>query len=156
VKILYRNDALVVRDEGAADGVFVRIKGTVGIVPGDRFMAGDQVLRFDVDLFDHASGTQEPAFRVTQILAGSSTGIMARARGSSLRVGREMGDMNIPDDPHLSTTHCMLEKRGETYVLTDLNSRNGTYVRVKAERELAHRDYLFIGKKLLRVEIATE
>ena len=39
------------------------------------------------------------------------------------------------------------------FVITDLNSRNGTYLRLKAEKELAHGDYLFIGRKLLRVEI---
>ena len=39
--------------------------------------------------------------------------------------------------------------------LTDLNSRNGTYVRLKAERELSHGDYIFIGRKLLRVEITS-
>jgi hypothetical protein len=37
--------------------------------------------------------------------------------------------------------------------LTDLNSRNGTYVRLRAEKELSHGDYLFLGRKLLRVEI---
>ena len=41
------------------------------------------------------------------------------------------------------------------FTLTDLNSRNGTYVRIKSERELAHGDYLFIGRKLLRVELNT-
>jgi len=34
-------------------------------------------------------------------------------------------------------------------------SRNGTYLRLKTERELGHGDYLFIGRKLLRVELNT-
>ena len=53
----------------------------------------------------------------------------------------------------MSASHCKLEESAGKLTLTDLNSRNGTYVRLKAERELAHGDYLFIGRKLLRVEI---
>ena len=45
----------------------------------------------------------------------------------------------------MSASHCKIEESGGKFTLTDLNSRNGTYVRLKAERELAHGDYLFIG-----------
>ncbi|MGH7733974.1 MAG: FHA domain-containing protein [Gemmatimonadales bacterium] len=56
----------------------------------------------------------------------------------------------------MSAQHCRVEETAAgTMTLTDLNSRNGTYVRLKAERELAHGDYLFIGRKLLRVEITS-
>jgi pSer/pThr/pTyr-binding forkhead associated (FHA) protein len=53
----------------------------------------------------------------------------------------------------MSASHCKLEDVSGKVTLTDLNSRNGTYLRIKAEKELAHGDYLFIGRKLLRVEI---
>jgi hypothetical protein len=53
----------------------------------------------------------------------------------------------------MSAAHCKLEESGGRVTLTDLNSRNGTYLRLKAEKELGHGDYLFIGRKLLRVEI---
>ena len=39
--------------------------------------------------------------------------------------------------------------------VTDQESRNGTYVRIQGEQELAHGDYLFLGKQLLRVEMTT-
>jgi predicted component of type VI protein secretion system len=75
------------------------------------------------------------------------------ARSQSLQIGREGGDLNFPGDLYMSASHCKLEDSGGKFTLTDLNSRNGTYVRLKAERELGHGDYLFIGRKLLRVEI---
>jgi hypothetical protein len=53
----------------------------------------------------------------------------------------------------MSASHCRLEDSSGKMILTDLNSRNGTYVRLKEERELGHGDYVFIGRKLLRVEI---
>ncbi len=56
---------------------------------------------------------------------------------------------------HMSASHCRLEESGGRLTLTDLNSRNGTYVRLQVEKELAHGDYLFIGRKLLRVEVTS-
>jgi hypothetical protein len=75
------------------------------------------------------------------------------ARSSGLQIGREGGDLNFPSDLYMSASHCKLEDAGGKITLTDLNSRNGSYIRLKAERELSHGDYLFIGRKLLRVEI---
>ncbi len=75
------------------------------------------------------------------------------ARGQSLQIGREACDLNFPGDLYMSGSHCRIEEASGKYTLTDLNSRNGTYLRLKTERELAHGDYIFIGRKLLRVEI---
>ena len=60
---------------------------------------------------------------------------------------------NFPGDLYMSGSHCRIEEHGGKFTLTDLNSRNGTYIRLKSERELGHGDYLFIGRKLLRVEL---
>ena len=75
------------------------------------------------------------------------------ARNSGLQIGREGGDLNFPTDLYMSGSHCKIEEAGGRLSLTDLNSRNGTYIRLKGEKDLAHGDYLFIGRKLLRVEI---
>ncbi len=75
------------------------------------------------------------------------------ARGSTLDIGREDGDLNFPGDVYMSAKHCTVEETDGKYVLTDHGSRNGTYVRLKAEKPLNHGDYVFIGKKLLRVEM---
>ena len=42
---------------------------------------------------------------------------------------------------------------GGALTVTDLGSRNGTFVRVTVERVLKHSDYVFLGQQLLRVEI---
>ena len=76
------------------------------------------------------------------------------ARGpTSLQIGREGSELNFPADLYMSANHCKIEDASGKFTLTDASSRNGTYVRLKAERELAHGDYLFVGRKLLRVEI---
>jgi pSer/pThr/pTyr-binding forkhead associated (FHA) protein len=160
----YRDGNLVVRDENSVNGVYVRVRGTVEVAPGDTFLAGEQVFRLDPT--PRASDGQDPdgtyfysspkhpsPFRLTQVLQGGSLGMVVCARGSSLQIGREGGDLNFPVDLYMSSSHCRIDEANGHFTLTDLNSRNGTYVRIKGERELSHGDYLFIGRKLLRVEM---
>ena len=162
----YRDGKLVVRDEGSLNGVYIRVRGTVDISAGDTFLAGEQLFRLDP--MPRSSDGQDPdgtyfysspkhpsPFRLTQILQGGAVGMTVCARGSSLQIGREGGDLNFPMDLYMSGSHCRIEEHGGKFTLTDLNSRNGTYVRIKSERDLTHGDYLFIGRKLLRVELNT-
>jgi hypothetical protein len=162
--LFYRNGKLVVRDEGSLNGVFWRVRGTVDVASGDYFLAGEQLFRIEgpprsndgpaPDGTYFYSSPKHPAqFKIIQILQGGAAGMAVCARGQGLQIGREGGDLNFPGDLYMSASHCKLEDAGGKLTLTDLNSRNGTYVRLKAERELGHGDYLFIGRKLLRVEI---
>lgn len=162
--LFYRNGKLVVKDEGSVNGVFLRVRGALDVQPGDHFMAGEQLFRIDATpkatdgpapdgTYFYSSPKHQSPFRVTQILQGGSEGICVCARGSTLQIGREGGDLNFPVDLYMSASHCKLEEQAGRLVLTDLNSRNGTYLRLKVEKELSHGDYLFIGRKLLRVEI---
>jgi hypothetical protein len=133
-------------------------------MPGDQFLAGEQVFRVDGapslndtpgpdGTYFYSSPKHHSPFRITQLLQGGPEGMIVCARSSSLQIGREGGDLNVPTDLYMSGSHCKIEETAGSLVLTDLSSRNGTYVRLKEERELGHGDYLFIGRKLLRVEI---
>lgn len=160
----YRNNKLVVRDEGSLNGVYLRIRGEVPVAPGDTIMAGNHVFRLDkmpkpTDTADaegtafYSSPKQTAGFRVSEVLAGGSPGIAVCATGTRLQVGREGSDLNFPNDPQMDSTHCTFEEAGGKFVLTDHDTKNGTYVRIKTEVELGHGDYLFVGRKLLRVEL---
>jgi pSer/pThr/pTyr-binding forkhead associated (FHA) protein len=162
----YRNGKLVVRDEGSLNGVYIRVRGTVEIVPGDTFLAGEQLFRLEQNprpadgqapdgTYFYSSPKHPSAFRLAQILQGGAVGMAVCARGNSLQIGREGGDLNFPGDLYMSGSHCRIEESEGHFSLSDLNSRNGTYLRLKSERELGHGDYLFIGRKLLRVELNT-
>jgi hypothetical protein len=162
--LFYRGGKLVVRDEGSLNGVFWRVRGSVEVSPGDLILAGEQLFRVEGaprpndgpapdGTYFYTSPKHQAHFKLMQILEGGAPGMAVCARGKSLQIGREGGELNFPGDLYMSASHCKLEESDGKLTLTDLNSRNGTYLRLKTERELAHGDYLFIGRKLVRVEI---
>jgi len=161
---LYRGEKLVVRDEGSLNGVYIRVRGTSPIRIGDHFMCGQQLFRIDATPKDssgpepdqtyfYSSPRRPSAFRVTQILDGGMDGIVCCALEQTVEIGREDCDINFPDDVYMSPRHAKVEMSGEALKLIDENSQNGTYVRIRGERELGHGDYLFLGRNLLRVEV---
>jgi pSer/pThr/pTyr-binding forkhead associated (FHA) protein len=162
----YRDGKLVVRDEGSHNGVFVRVRGTVDIAANDLFLAGEQLFRLEATpkatdgqdpdgTYFYSSPKHPSPFRLVQVFQGGAFGMIVCARGNNLQIGREGSDLNFPVDLYMSGAHCRIDEAGGKFTLTDLSSRNGTYLRIKAERELGHGDYVFIGRKLLRVELNT-
>lgn len=160
----YRNEKLIVKDEGSANGVYLRVRKPQPIKAGQSFLCGEQVFRLDATPKDssgpdpdqtyfYSSPKRPSPFRVVQVLAGGSDGMVYCARENSVQIGREDSDMNFPDDVFMSGSHAKIELSADgQFSLVDLGSRNGTYLRLAAERELAHGDYVFLGHQLLRVE----
>jgi pSer/pThr/pTyr-binding forkhead associated (FHA) protein len=162
---VYRGERLVVRDEGSKNGVYVRVRGQVALEPGDLFLCGEQVFRLDRTPADSAgpepdmtyfySSPKRPSpFRITQVLRGGADGMVVCARENQCSIGREDCDLNFPEDLYMSGSHARIAASPDgSFVLVDSASKNGTFLRIRAEHELAHGDYLFLGKQLLRVEI---
>ena len=162
---LYRGDKLVVRDEGSLNGVYLRVRGQVPVEPGDSFLCGEEVFRLDRtppdtagpdpdNTYFYTSPRRPSAFRVTQLLRGGGEGMVVCARDNQCTVGREDCDLNFPEDVYMSANHARLAAAPDgSFSLIDNNSKNGTYLRLRGEKELSHGDYLFLGRQLLRVEI---
>jgi pSer/pThr/pTyr-binding forkhead associated (FHA) protein len=166
---VYRDGKLFVRDEGSANGVFVRIIRPQTVPSGTTFLVGEQLLRIDScppdtvpvpdseGTYFYGSPRRSSKLALTQLLAGGQPGMIFRAREESLSIGREGNDVNFPDDPFISGRHALVEAvespMGTHFQISDLGSKNGTFLRVLDETPLFHGDYVFIGQQLLRVEI---
>ncbi len=167
---IYQNQTLTVRDEGSLNGVFVRINGNAELALGSMVLVGEQVLTVTPaaqpdDVPDHegtyysASMPRTAALTLTQNLRGGQVGWVFRQKTELVTVGREGNDINFPEDPFISGRHAEVKyvpaANGSpaTLIVTDLGSRNGTFIRVHGERVLKHGDYVFLGQQLLRVEI---
>jgi len=161
---VYADNRLVVRDQGSLNGVYVRIATPTELVNGAMVLVGEQVLSVerafqpddlpDIDGTYYSSSMPRPArLVIRQNLRGGQIGWVHRMLGDTVSVGREHNDINFPDDPFISGRHAELRLAGDMLSVTDLGSRNGTFVRVHGERVLGHGDYVFLGQQLLRVEI---
>ena len=161
---VYANNQLVVRDADSLNGVFVRISGTSELATGGTVLVGEQVLSVgpapqpedapDEDGTYYSASIVRPAvFEIRQNLRGGQVGWVHRPEGEVVTLGREGNDINFPEDPFISGHHAELRLSGGVLSVTDLGSRNGTFIRIRGERTLKHGDYVFLGQQLLRVEI---
>jgi pSer/pThr/pTyr-binding forkhead associated (FHA) protein len=161
----YNMGSLMVRDEGSINGVYIRIQGSVSVQLGDRFLVGEQVLEvqpppaemgpeaLEDGTYFFASPPKPTYFQIVQPLLGGAQGMVYQAIKPDLDVGREDSDINFPDDPFISGHHARISLVEDQLTLTDLDSKNGTFLRINGEYALKHGDYVFMGQQLLRVEI---
>jgi pSer/pThr/pTyr-binding forkhead associated (FHA) protein len=167
-----RAGRMVVRDEGAPGGTFLRLRGlTVPLRPGDTFAVGDRLLRFGGPLPAAAPpapdgtrrlGSPRPpglAVLLEERLQGGVTGRVWLRSGPSLSLGRAGCSVNLGDDPFLSQAHAEVVLEGDgTARLRDLGSANGTFVRIppRSERELRDGDLVRVGRQVLRVSVPSD
>lgn len=161
---IYADKQLIVRDEKSLNGIYVRIAGKVDLGAGGTVLVGEQVLQVapaaapedipDAEGTYYSTSIQRPAtIEIRQQLRGGVIGWVFRPSSEAVTLGREGNDINFPDDPFISGHHAELRLAGGVVSVTDLGSRNGTFVRIDGERVLRHGDYVFLGQQLLRVEI---
>ena len=167
--IYFNDDQLFVRDEQSLNGVYVRLKGSTEIKIGETFIAGEQLYRinhpspepaFVIDATDdstrffanHSIKSNQNTLMLTQVLEGGQTGLSVPLGESSIRIGRQECDLNFPHDRFMSSRHCHVSVDNNQVTLTDLGSRNGTFVKLASTQNLAVGDYLLIGKQLIQVQ----
>jgi FHA domain len=134
--------------------------------PGGLFLIGEQLLQIEPSPPDlgpqpdaegtyfYASPKRASKMKLIQRLRGGEIGMIYRSRGETISIGREGNDVNFLDDPFISGKHAQIAISADGQVtLTDLGSKNGTFVRINDEAELKNGDYVFLGQQLLRVEL---
>jgi pSer/pThr/pTyr-binding forkhead associated (FHA) protein len=57
------------------------------------------------------------------------------------------------DDPYLADHHARIERRGSRWVLVDLGSRNGTFLRARGTRTLGEHEVVLAGKQVLALDL---
>jgi pSer/pThr/pTyr-binding forkhead associated (FHA) protein len=73
--------------------------------------------------------------------------------GPSTSIGRSLANRVCIDSDKVSRNHALIQWSGDRYVLTDLGSRNGTYVngmRVEESQPLSNGDAITLGDCQLR------
>jgi pSer/pThr/pTyr-binding forkhead associated (FHA) protein len=162
-----REGGIFIVDLQSTNGIFVRIDGSVPVFPGDTFLLGHQLLRLDNvpdpprDEFDgdgvRIFGTPlDPAWAcLTRVGYGGVNAETYFLRAAVVVFGREQGDILYRDDAFISRQHAQLavtvKGTAMAVSLTDLDSANGTYLRVRGEAKVAVGDMFRIGDQIFRV-----
>lgn len=151
---------LVVRDTGSLNGIFVKLDGEEELLDGDVFRIGQELLRFDeiaapVPLDDGTDvmGSPNPGYwgRLALIVGRDQDGSAFPMFGDAVLLGRERGDILFPEDGYVSGQHARVSTRDGKFWLTDLNSSNGTFVRIRGERAVQNGAYVLMGQQLFRI-----
>ena len=74
--------------------------------------------------------------------------------GMIFNVGRDEGEVRIPQDPGISSVHVQLDVREREILWDDLNSTNGTYHRERRKTMgvVLPGDSLVVGKTVLKFD----
>jgi ribosomal protein L40E/pSer/pThr/pTyr-binding forkhead associated (FHA) protein len=167
--VVFDEQRLMLRDEGSANGVYVKLRDAAPIEPGDYFVAGERLLRFDgaceLPVGDPGEtpylGAPRPdgtAVRVTEILRGGKTGRVCFRSGPAIAIGRTGCDLNFGSDVLLAPRHAELRiaPDGST-TLVDLNAvASGVFLRLRPQQtiELQPGDVIQLGDQQLRLDVA--
>lgn len=156
----------IVRDEGSLNGVYRKLQRDTPepLVDGDVFRIGQEILKFELLKRESASAEgverfgsprRDYAARISLVIGRNQTGNAFVVPASGAHIGRERGDMLFPEDGYVSGLHCHIAPEGDSFVLIDLGSSNGSYLRLREEVELQTGDVLLMGQQLYRVNITT-
>ncbi len=165
-RLLVEGRSLFIEDLDSLNGTFLRTRNEVLLQPGDCFLAGRQLLRFErfeqvvSNKARSADGTRymgSPSsggdFKLVQIGVGNITqNIYCLSEGGAV-FGRETGDIVFNKDRFMSGRHAQIyPKEDGNYYLLDLNSSNGTWLKLSGKTRLFHGDLIFLGQQLFRIE----
>ena len=167
--LAFVDERLVLRDEGSANGVYVRVRESAALKPGDLFVAGERLLRYegpvemappiegDLPLLGAPRPAQGPAYRVTEVLLGAKTGRTCHRGAPIISIGRAGCDMNFAGDSLLAAKHAEIRIAEDgTAALADLGQGpSGVFLRVRAQQpvELQAGDVVRVGDQHLRVDV---
>jgi pSer/pThr/pTyr-binding forkhead associated (FHA) protein len=98
-----------------------------------------------------ASQPAPPKGRLHLVMEGGQPGEVYELEEDTV-IGRSTGEITFPHDGFMSGRHARIERRGSSFILTDEDSRNGTFIKTKGEVELKSGDMILVGKQLFRFE----
>ena len=143
-RIFVSNNKCYIDDLGSANGVTVDgipIKERTEISNGSKIRIGEYTLYLEYKDQSEVSSTQEVL--KTQIVSGDQSGFKIVRIGDKFAgedfmlseainsIGRTEDNYILLSDQSISRNHAKITNHGMKYVLTDLNSSNGTFVNNK-------------------------
>jgi len=164
-RIFIDDGQLFIKDlsEGA-NSIFLRVAGGYTLQSQDIILMGRQEFQFREisGAMSVAAGMGIPFAEVTRTLAEPVAELLRlHPKGSAparfplsleqVYFGRVKGTYTFPEDKLMSRSHARVVQRAEDFIVEDLGSRNGTFVKVRGTAPLAANGTILLGDQLLRI-----
>lgn len=143
-----------------AANVYRRIDREVKLRDGDVVLVGDIAAMFtrsappaavDAARVVLGGSANAPCGRLVFLRRDGSPGPVHDLPAGKTVLGRTDGHLNFPTDSRLSRRHALFFASDQGVTLEDMDSRNGTYLRVRERLELHADDALRIGSAGLQI-----
>ena len=166
LKITCNATSAVLEDCSNMNGSFFKIANeTVELQNGDIFRIGEELLCYfhgdsNQPLISNPTrentillgGKESPGWGYLRVIMGAhSEGNVYRLSQPSITLGRVNADIRFPKDGFVSGTHASIRFQDNTVTLTDLDSSNGTFIRMKRSKTITKTTFILIGNQLLRL-----
>jgi pSer/pThr/pTyr-binding forkhead associated (FHA) protein len=173
-RFLARQHARIERTDSGAriapldqlNGVYRRVFDPVQLVDGAQLLLGREVMRFELvddderdaaPLVRHGvalfgSPPRTPWGRLSQLLASGGVRDIRYLTNELIILGREEGDIVFRDDAFLSRRHASFAWTGSACMLDDLDSSNGSFLRLTESTVISAGEQLRMGDQVFRFE----
>ena len=159
------DEQLFVQDlSGGAENIFMRIAGGYTLQDQDIVLMGRQVFKFreipgamsaanelGVSLEEVSRTLEQPVAELLPLNPAAGAQAHCPLSLQEVYFGRMKGTYTFPEDKLMSRSHARVLQRAEDFVVEDLGSRNGTFVKVRGAAPLNVNGMILLGSQLLRV-----
>lgn len=171
LRLMCTGHELVVEDANSLNGVFLKISNaSVELRDGDVFRVGEELLSYfhgssvQALLTSRSSektsllgGKESPGWGYLRVVMGAfAEGCVYRLSQEEETIGRTHANILFPRDGFVSGTHASLRETTSGAILTDLNSSNGTFVRLRTALKITKPTFLLIGNQLLHIAATSD
>jgi len=152
---------LLIDAQNTLNGIFVRMTSRVELHHCDHFRIGQELLLYEdiVEPTPNSDGSEllgSPNLgywgRVSNLVAPELADRAIAIESDGITIGREVGEFLFPEDGYVSARHCQVFGNDDGVFLEDLDSSNGTYLRVRPNQLVEFGNLLLIGQQLFRLD----
>jgi thioredoxin reductase/ferredoxin/pSer/pThr/pTyr-binding forkhead associated (FHA) protein len=153
--IVHNEEGFLLREDGGVGGIFLQLPGgkAVEVAAGEMLRLGRQALIFDATGFVHygADGKERGRHSLPEVamLVGRGTG--AKGIDGSVPV------MGLDEtDKSLSRRHLSVAFKGGKCSVKDLQSANGTFLKINHARKIVPGDVFYVGQQRFKLNFEEE
>jgi adenylate cyclase len=145
--------------------VFVKLVATYRLENDDVISMGRHLLKFvgKPEMAKAATILAKPLDEVSHLLNeapaefrslkpdGSECGDVYPLTAEEVRFGRTQGTHIFPEDTLMSRSHARVYHRGEDFFVEDLQTRNGTFIKVRGKAPVPFGSQVLVGRQVFEI-----